>query len=438
MPTSSACDLRPRTLTWTDMSVGIENLVANEIIVPPGGDPVLASWDRPFFYISNPNAYPSTYGPVQFGQHRRRLVGRLRLVDPELPRRHRRLVGHGGIGLFDRRRPDLDAFRHRTIGRRSSFIGGTIAASTPQNIIWAPVGRHPALLHAQRRARPGTRSRSPASPAGAVSTGPIISISRSVTADRVLANTFYLYSRQRASTKPPTAARAGRRFIRTDQLRQAATIRKSCPCRARPATCSITGGIQGSGATPPRRRPDFYHVDRPGQDLDDGRQRSRRLHLRLRRGGARGRAIPAIYIVGYVNNVYGVWQSTNNGPVLDPDRDPADRRTRPDHDDLGRPEHVWPSLRRLRRRRLRLSVGVRVFERRDSAYGHWRYGSAVQRPRDSGQHDHFHRQHERGGDRFGRDADADAQRRRRRDLHGRFGFDNADLHLYGRDNRIPT
>ena len=51
-------------VTWNDQSIGIEQLVANEIIVPPGGNPVLASWDRPFFYISNLNAYPSTYGPV--------------------------------------------------------------------------------------------------------------------------------------------------------------------------------------------------------------------------------------------------------------------------------------------------------------------------------------------------------------------------------------
>ena len=51
-------------VTWNDQSLGIEQLVANEIIVPPGGNPVVASWDRPFFYISNLNAYPSTYGPV--------------------------------------------------------------------------------------------------------------------------------------------------------------------------------------------------------------------------------------------------------------------------------------------------------------------------------------------------------------------------------------
>ena len=52
------------SVIWNDQSIGIEQLVANEIIVPPGGDPVLASWDRAFFYISNPNVYPSTYGPV--------------------------------------------------------------------------------------------------------------------------------------------------------------------------------------------------------------------------------------------------------------------------------------------------------------------------------------------------------------------------------------
>ena len=62
VPTSGR--LRGQRRISERQSVGIENLVANEIIVPPGGNPVLASWDRPFFYITNPNAYPSTYGPV--------------------------------------------------------------------------------------------------------------------------------------------------------------------------------------------------------------------------------------------------------------------------------------------------------------------------------------------------------------------------------------
>ena len=62
VPTSGATWSTP--VTWTDQTVGIENLVANEIIAPPGGNPILASWDRPFFEITDPNTYPLTYGPI--------------------------------------------------------------------------------------------------------------------------------------------------------------------------------------------------------------------------------------------------------------------------------------------------------------------------------------------------------------------------------------
>ena len=63
LPTAITAGSSPN-VTWSDMTVGIENLVANELIVPTSGHPVLASWDRPFFYVSNPNVYPSTYSPA--------------------------------------------------------------------------------------------------------------------------------------------------------------------------------------------------------------------------------------------------------------------------------------------------------------------------------------------------------------------------------------
>jgi hypothetical protein len=37
------------TITWNSLSAGIEQLVTNEIVAPPGGSPVMASWDRPLF-----------------------------------------------------------------------------------------------------------------------------------------------------------------------------------------------------------------------------------------------------------------------------------------------------------------------------------------------------------------------------------------------------
>jgi hypothetical protein len=48
---------------WYSQSAGIEQLVANEVISPPGGHPLVASWDRPVFTITNPDVYPSTHGP---------------------------------------------------------------------------------------------------------------------------------------------------------------------------------------------------------------------------------------------------------------------------------------------------------------------------------------------------------------------------------------
>ena len=54
----------------------------------PGGKPVVASWDRPFFYVSDPNTYPSSYGPWATRTICRGLVARLCLVEPELSGRN--------------------------------------------------------------------------------------------------------------------------------------------------------------------------------------------------------------------------------------------------------------------------------------------------------------------------------------------------------------
>lgn len=47
---------------WTSSSLGIEQLVARSVIVPPGGKPVVAAWDRPVFHLSSNDGYPSRHG----------------------------------------------------------------------------------------------------------------------------------------------------------------------------------------------------------------------------------------------------------------------------------------------------------------------------------------------------------------------------------------
>ena len=50
------------TMTWHSQSAGIEQLVANWIISPPGGNPVVTAWDRAAFTVSDPDVYPSRHG----------------------------------------------------------------------------------------------------------------------------------------------------------------------------------------------------------------------------------------------------------------------------------------------------------------------------------------------------------------------------------------
>ena len=100
-------------------------------------------------------------------------------------------MGYRKVGLLNRWRPELDCFP-KPSRRLVASIGGTIAASTPTDIIWAPSGGidpyytldggatwHPITL-------PGVSSWSSFDTAYYFDT-------RTVTADRVLPNTFYLY-----------------------------------------------------------------------------------------------------------------------------------------------------------------------------------------------------------------------------------------------------
>lgn len=51
------------SVTWTDKSRGIEQLVGNVVISPPGGNPLVAVWDQGIFESTSPTTFPSTHGP---------------------------------------------------------------------------------------------------------------------------------------------------------------------------------------------------------------------------------------------------------------------------------------------------------------------------------------------------------------------------------------
>ncbi|MET4389894.1 hypothetical protein ABIB73_005668, partial [Bradyrhizobium sp. F1.4.3] len=300
------------SVTWYDQSAGIEQLVANQILVPPGGKPILASWDRPFFYVNDVTAYPSTYGPVASA-----VIDAGWSVDyaSSTPSFIAGLIDHGkAVYSTDGGQTWKDFASLPSFPAQAN--GGTIAASTPQNIIMAPAdGVQPYYT------LDGGVTWKPVNLPGVSDwnnfEGAYYLDERSITADRVLTNTFYLYY-------PGNGV-----FKSTDGGASWTLVYNG----------NDGWGSQWNGYITPFNWYNNELMSVPGQASNlffTGGQQSgdptQNPFMRSSNGGATWTAVanvlnvscfgfgapataggyPAIYIVGYVNNVYGIWQSVNN------------------------------------------------------------------------------------------------------------------------------
>ena len=310
-------------LTWTDMSVGIEQLVANAILVPPvtGSSPILVSWDRPFFKITNVNAYPSSYGPVTSSNIAAGWSIDYASSDPSF------VVGIAETGNSEESGYSTDGGSTWTYFKSSPpnlpgssnvlYLGGTIAASTPQNIIWAPANHGAQPYYTLNQGStwtavtlPGVSNYQGLDAAYYVKT-------RTVTADRVNANTFYLYypsygvfttTNGGATWTKVYSANGG--YIESNRSWAGfnSTL-NSVPGKA--GNLFYTSGwLSGSTLASPVPDPLYRSID--GGATWTGVANVLNVSCFGFGKSAPGQTYPAIYIVGYVNNVFGIWQSVDN------------------------------------------------------------------------------------------------------------------------------
>ena len=300
------------SMTWTDQAAGIENLVASDITVPPGGNPVLGSYDRPFHYLTNPNVYPSTYGPVDNNT----IIHGFSVDYASFT--HTFIAGIAdwwgteASGYSTNGGRTWTKFATELPGGGSTFIGGSIAASTPQNIVWAPAGGkqpsytlngastwHPVVL-------PGVSSWSNFDKSWYYT-------ARTVTADRVLAKTFYLYDPGEGVFSTKNGGQSWSKvyagYLGPSYDNGYNSEIKSVPGEA--GHLFYTGGPAGNPSSTPANEP-FYRSTNGGVTwtavpnvLD--------VFAFGFGAPASGQSYPSVYIAGYVNKIYGVWQSITDG-----------------------------------------------------------------------------------------------------------------------------
>jgi hypothetical protein len=297
----------PSAITFTSQSAGIEQLVANEIVAPPGGQPVVASWDRPVFYIADPEVFPATHGP---------------------DRENAIVMGWGIdyatttpsfiVGLIDwwgveKSGSSTDGGRTWTpfpsVPPLGGAIGGCIAASTPTNIVWVP-SNNTAAWTTQDGGATWTAVSAPGVPAsGETGWGWAYYLNRHiVAADRVTAGTFYLYN---YLTGLYTTTDGGTTWTLAHAGEIAPFSTYNAELRSVPGQAGhlFFSSGQQSGTNP---APNPFMRSTDGGVTWTAVPDVLEVYAFGFGRSAPGGSYPTIFIAGWVDGVYGVWRSDDD------------------------------------------------------------------------------------------------------------------------------
>lgn len=282
---------------YHSQSLGIEELVANDILAPPGGRPITASWDRPFFYSDNPDKFPSKYGPIDGA-----FAGGWGLdyasSDPSF------IVGVANWGATDISGYSTDGGQTWTqfAAKPPWRLGGCIAAATPLNFVWVS-GNNGLPYYTKDGGKTWKLAE------GLPTDGWIFSAylkRRIVVADRVQIGTFYIYNFGHGLYKS-TDGGAHWSLVYWGEISPSSAY--NARLRATPGRVGHLWFTAGGQTTKHpfsrgyfKRSTDggetWWEVPHVREVLDFGFGKPTTLD-----------GYPVIYIAGWVDGVYGIWRS---------------------------------------------------------------------------------------------------------------------------------
>jgi Bacterial Ig domain len=316
----------PDSVIWTDTSSGIEQLVATSLISPPGSGPLTASWDRPFFLLDIPNAYPSRYVPSAGGNTSHK-------TSDELAQgwdvNYCPVATNVIVGIANSSYPlgnYVERSGYSTDGGNTwrvfsdtspssingATLGGSIAAGGPRNFVWITTGSSPparvwytddaGASWAISAGLPNSDSR------GNGWTGNYYFNAKIVCADQVEGGTFYAFNLNGSIYKSTNGGKTWT-CVYSGGFRGTGPLSRLQSVPGHSGHLFFTGGQTG-GASHPQDVPLY-------RSTNGGSVWSRVLNVKevstLGFGAPyQGGSYPTIYIYGYVRGTHGVWRSTDN------------------------------------------------------------------------------------------------------------------------------
>ena len=301
-----------KSVEWTALDEGIEQLVANEIIVPPGGKPILASWDRPVFYVDDPNIYPSTHGP----DNQTAIVAGWSLdwasADPTFVVGLMNWWGVERSGYSRDGGKSWQPFSGYPAVLKDGKIAGSIAAATSRNYVWVPSNNSQPYFTKDGGSTwaPGTIEDPPTG--NYSGWGWAYYLNRDIiAADRVNSGTFYAYNYLSGLYRSIDGGENWH-IVKHGEISKWSGF--SAKLRTVPGEAGhlfFTGGSQGTGNDP-------HPGDEPFERSKDGGVTWAPIPnvLEVHDFGfgkpASVGGYPAVIVVGWVNRVYGVWVSNDD------------------------------------------------------------------------------------------------------------------------------